>query len=340
MNDESASSGGYRENLSALEREKRIRGLFNFYHFDEGIEWNPILWDEQGKCMGEIGLDYVRTLPPLPESQRECYMFFTVADIFVKEGLQIADWSRCRIPEQVLYFMVNASILHQNFTEQDMCAFLSERAALAGWSDLEFLVQEDDVPLGVPIWWEKYLKLPDVNNINPVQICAFLIAAKMLPKKFGELDFLRFVLERSFISAAISPGTFGSVDKPLVWKMTPGGIAAAEQMGLLDAQYEAIDSSKVDITPGAGVLVEPASSAEGDVKRDISGFYSIKGLAERNNIPKYCYDKFSKRLLRWREKNTLSPDYTGHDAPSKNQPRYLFKESAEAIQHIIKCCTK
>lgn len=70
---------------------------------------------------------------------------------------------------------------------------------------------------------------------------------------------------------------------------------------------------------------------------DVShGFYSIADLARRNNIPDYKRDAFEKYLRRWRKDNELSSDFISHDAATKNQARFLFRESAGAIQDIIK----
>jgi len=69
---------------------------------------------------------------------------------------------------------------------------------------------------------------------------------------------------------------------------------------------------------------------------DVShGFYGIADLATRNGIPEYRQGAFEKRLRRWRKDNALSGDVIEHDASCKNQARFLFRESAGAIQDII-----
>lgn len=254
MTDESTSGDGNPEKLSALEREKRIRGLFNHWAASrEGLDWYPLIWDKKTGYFSESILtpDDIYKMPCLPKEQKKSYSLFTIAWWYLEDEFHPCAGYH-EIPEQILSVMGNLDILPQNFTKEDMCCFLAERAALAGWRELDFLAKEDDVPLGAPIWWMKYLKQPDVNAINPVKICAFLITAKMLPPNFREIDFLKFILERHYISAAIPSNHFGCVDNPLIWELSAEGIATAEQLGLLDSSGNLIETETTHITLGAG----------------------------------------------------------------------------------------
>jgi hypothetical protein len=338
MTDESTSGDGNPEKLSALEREKRIRGLFNHWAASrEGLDWYPLIWDKKTGYFSESILtpDDIYKMPCLPKEQKNSYSLFTIAWWYLEDEFHPCAGYH-EIPEQILSVMGNLDILPQNFTKEDMCCFLAERAALAGWRELDFLAKEDDVPLGAPIWWMKYLKQPDVNAINPVKICAFLITAKMLPPNFREIDFLKFILERHYISAAIPSNHFGCVDNPLIWELSAEGIATAEQLGLLDSSGNLIETETTDITPGAGAgtSTKPASSPKENAKGDISGFFSIRGLAQRNNIPEYKFEAFEKAVRRWHRDNPESSAVQETTYRNPNQEKWIYKE--DVLMHIIK----
>ncbi len=120
------------------------------------------------------------------------------------------------------------------------------------------------------VWWKKNILFPkfcfsniinpDNDLVNPVITCSYLVAAGLLPACFSEVDLLRFALERAHISTAIAPNTFGCVDHPLHWELTPEGIQAAEQMGLLDAEPDATkpvaDVDPPKATSGNGKTIE------------------------------------------------------------------------------------
>lgn len=124
---------------------------------------------------------------------------------------------------------------------------------------------------------------------------------------------------------------FGTIEDFISWglargiTLTPEGAAIADAAHLWQGHKQA-DTAGRDTAPGK----RPGPSA------DVShGFYGIADLAKRNGIPEYRQSAFEKRLRRWRKDNALSGDVIEHDASCKNQARFLFRESAGAIQDII-----
>ncbi len=97
-----------------------------------------------------------------------------------------------------------------------------------------------------------------------------------------------------------------------------------------------IESETTDITPGAGpgTSTKPASSPKENAKRDISGFFSIRGLAQRNNIPEYNFQRFEKAVRRWHGDNPESNAVQETTCRNRNQAKWIFKE--DEVMHIIK----
>lgn len=97
-----------------------------------------------------------------------------------------------------------------------------------------------------------------------------------------------------------------------------------------------IESETTHITPGAGPgpSAKPVSSPKKNAKRDISGFFSIRGLAQRNNIPDYRYAAFEKAVRRWQDKNPDSSAVQEITCRNQNQDKWIFDE--DVLMHIIK----
>lgn len=97
-----------------------------------------------------------------------------------------------------------------------------------------------------------------------------------------------------------------------------------------------IESETTHITPGAGpgTSTKPASSPKGNAKGDISGFFGIRGLAQRNNIPDYKYAAFEKAVRRWQNDNPESSAVQETTNRNPNQDKWIYKE--DVLMHIIK----
>lgn len=58
------------------------------------------------------------------------------------------------------------------------------------------------------------------------------------------------------------------------------------------------------------------------------GFFATSDLAKRHGIPEEKLPAFEKALERWRKIAKMGADFIEHDQPSKNAPRFHYKESA------------
>ncbi len=83
------------------------------------------------------------------------------------------------------------------------------------------------------------------------------------------------------------------------------------------------------------VAVEPSDKpADSGAETATKGFFTASDLTERHNVPKDKVAALRKRLERWRKKQTLGTDWIEADAQSRNEDRYLYRESA--VLHLIR----
>lgn len=126
--------------------------------------------------------------------------------------------------------------------------------------------------------------------------------------------------------AGVDVPNFDSIEGLVSFGIKHGVRLTQEGAAIADAAHLWKGHTQANTAPGR----KPGPSA------DVShGFYGIADLATRNGIPEYRQGAFEKRLRRWRKDNALSGDVIEHDASCKNQARFLFRESAGAIQDII-----
>jgi hypothetical protein len=233
-------------------------------------------------------------------------------------------------PVTMVSTMLYLGILPFPLTTYDIDTFFAERACLARWEGLDHLSEVNKVNILAPIWWKRYIAHPTDNHLHyNVSIhSGLMIRAKLLPENFTSRDLINFMVERCYVSSTLELMRSDFPGDSRYWELTNEGIEAAEQMGLRNPEP---DATKKPVPASTRKIIKTDNKP---VNR--SGFCSIADLIARNTIPDHKKQSFEKAVHRWRHCNEGSSDFLPHDAPSKNQARYLYREAAGAIQDIIK----